>query len=644
VSFRYRSVSNWINAAVALASAGSLLAQPDTAANVLAAEWRTAGNLSLDRGLPGFSTGPIARVWYSPDGATLYAAGLGSRVFETTDFEQWTLSKGVMAPPPASDGFSRTRPDGVVRVVRSLQGRAYAAGRNVHRSDDDGSNWTNLTEFRGQSILGDTILDLAASPRDPDEITVASRDGIWRSLDGGQSWVGLNDGIPNFPGARILSLPAGTRGMRIASAERVAFEWQPGERKAWRETPDETLAAEQERHARWSRQFGIRITASATVGETSYVGAADGRIFATSDRGATWRPFKLQEMGAITRIVADPQDPRIAVATAGDRPADLDPARAGAHVLRTVNGGSFWDDLTADLPDRAAFGVAFERSSGALYAATSNGLYFTTADLNGLGPSTPWKRMASGWPDAAASVLDVQLSPGGHQVYAAVESFGIFAAAAPHRKGSPRLVHAADYSNRAAAPGSLLTLLGAEVSAAQTGSAQVPVLASTVDRSEIQVPFHVQGNSVQIAVQLRKGTAPLRFGLPLQSASPAIFLDRDGGPMLLDASSGVLLDALSPARPGARIQILASGLGRVSPEWPAGVAAPLESPPSVVAKVRASLDGVPVEVTRAVLAPGYIGFYLVEIELPAILNSGPAELFIETDGRESNRVRLYVEQ
>jgi uncharacterized protein (TIGR03437 family) len=82
----------------------------------------------------------------------------------------------------------------------------------------------------------------------------------------------------------------------------------------------------------------------------------------------------------------------------------------------------------------------------------------------------------------------------------------------------------------------------------------------------------------------------------------------------------------------------------VSPEWPAGVAAPLESPPSVVAKVRASLDGVPVEVTRAVLAPGYIGFYLVEIELPAILNSGPAELFIETDGRESNRVRLYVEQ
>jgi uncharacterized protein (TIGR03437 family) len=55
------------------------------------------------------------------------------------------------------------------------------------------------------------------------------------------------------------------------------------------------------------------------------------------------------------------------------------------------------------------------------------------------------------------------------------------------------------------------------------------------------------------------------------------------------------------------------------------------------------LDRNPVDVTRAVLAPGYIGFYLIEIELPKIVNYGPAELYIEADGRESNRVRLYIE-
>ena len=40
----------------------------------------------------------------------------------------------------------------------------------------------------------------------------------------------------------------------------------------------------------------------------------------------------------------------------------------------------------------------------------------------------------------------------------------------------------------------------------------------------------------------------------------------------------------------------------------------------------ALLDRQPVEVTKAVLAP-YIGYYLIEIEVPKIVNYGPAELY-----------------
>ena len=77
--------------------------------------------------------------------------------------------------------------------------------------------------------------------------------------------------------------------------------------------------------------------------------------------------------------------------------------------------------------------------------------------------------------------------------------------------------------------------------------------------------------------------------------------------MLLDGDSGVLLDALTPAHSGSRVQILATGLGRVRPAWPTGVAAPLQEPPRVIAPVRAYLNGTPLEVTRATLAPGYVG-------------------------------------
>ena len=70
---------------------------------------------------------------------------------------------------------------------------------------------------------------------------------------------------------------------------------------------------------------------------------------------------------------------------------------------------------------------------------------------------------------------------------------------------------------------------------------------------------------------------------------------------------------------------------------------PVENPPAVVAEVHAYLDGQEIGVTKSVLAPGYVGLYLVEIQLPAVVNYGAAELVIAIDGKESNRVRLYVE-
>ncbi len=121
-------------------------------------------------------------------------------------------------------------------------------------------------------------------------------------------------------------------------------------------------------------------------------------------------------------------------------------------------------------------------------------------------------------------------------------------------------------------------------------------------------------------------------------------MDPEGTPLIMDADSGVMLDATKPAHANARIQILATGLGRVTPDWPTGLAAPLSDPPRVLASVRAFVDHAPVEVTQASLAPGYVGFYLVEIQLPRINNTGPVELYLEAQGQQSNRVRLYIDQ
>jgi uncharacterized protein (TIGR03437 family) len=56
------------------------------------------------------------------------------------------------------------------------------------------------------------------------------------------------------------------------------------------------------------------------------------------------------------------------------------------------------------------------------------------------------------------------------------------------------------------------------------------------------------------------------------------------------------------------------------------------------------LDGVPVEVLRATLAPGYVGFYVIEVRLPDIVNAGYAALVVDAGGRRSNHVRIQLEQ
>jgi uncharacterized protein (TIGR03437 family) len=122
-----------------------------------------------------------------------------------------------------------------------------------------------------------------------------------------------------------------------------------------------------------------------------------------------------------------------------------------------------------------------------------------------------------------------------------------------------------------------------------------------------------------------------------------IFVDPEGTPLIMDASTGVLLDSTKPAHPNTRIQVLATGLGRVTPDWPTGLAAPLSDPPRVLATVRAYIDRSPVEVTQASLAPGYVGFYLVEIQVPRITNSGSVDLVLEADGQQSNHVRLDIQ-
>jgi uncharacterized protein (TIGR03437 family) len=179
------------------------------------------------------------------------------------------------------------------------------------------------------------------------------------------------------------------------------------------------------------------------------------------------------------------------------------------------------------------------------------------------------------------------------------------------------------------------------VNAARGASLDYPVLAASDGESQIQVPFEAVGPSVSLQLDTASGTRTLPVAmLPV---SPAILIARDGTPALFDADTGLPLDGRNAAHLNGRVQIMATGLGKVRPNWPNGTPAPLTDPPAVETTVHAFLNGTPLQVTRATLAGGYVGFYIVEVQLPSIVNEGLSSLSISAEGQESNHVQILLE-
>ncbi len=580
--------------------------------------WRKLGNQSVGLNLAGPAGGPVQSVWFSPAGDRLYARTASGQVFETADYGAWTLAKNPSAP--LSD------PEAKKQVS---EGRTYELGQDLQASDDNGVTYFSLTAFHGASIIGPNQHALAISPADPKQIVVANDFGVWRSADAGLSWSSLNEDLPNLPMRKLL--PRGSSGAIRAVVGGVgAVELPPAAAAAhtnWIPAPavEESGTAEKNRA---TESLGVEITAFATTSSTWFAGAADGRLWTSLDKGASWTP-------------QDPAGGRIeAIATGGDADAAspqsalmvVDPSR----IMRTFDNGVSWQDVTSNLPGGVIHGIAVDTAAGVAYLAGDMGVFAARVDMKSSAPVNSWQ-LVGGLPEARA--MDVRLDSTRGMLYVALDGYGLYAAPAPYKTAAIQVLTAAEEPARAAAPGVLLHVEGSGLSQVKSESGELAVLSSTTASAQVQVPFEATGPTLALTVVSSQGDS--RTALPLREVAPAILVDGDGLPIVVDAASGLTLDARNMAHPGTRIQVFASGLGKVDPEWRTGVPAP-EDPPAVVARVNARLNDAPVEVTRATLAPGYVGLYLVEVQLPGLVNAGAADFSLEVNGEQSNHVKILL--
>ena len=232
---------------------------------------------------------------------------------------------------------------------------------------------------------------------------------------------------------------------------------------------------------------------------------------------------------------------------------------------------------------------------------------------------------------------------------------------------SQGIVNAASFAQGAElAPGTIISVFGKNM--AQTGAASLPIprtlggatltiggadaplFYSSDGQINAQIPFELAANARHQAVVKTQKTGGQSITVPetitLAAVRPGIFTtnQQGNGQGAILNTRGALVDVSAAAAAGEVVQVFATGLGATNPVVASGALAPSAEPLARVnAEVTAEIDGKPARVFFAGLAPGFVGLYQVNVEIPGGVTPGPAAtLVLRQAGVPSNTVTLAV--
>lgn len=186
----------------------------------------------------------------------------------------------------------------------------------------------------------------------------------------------------------------------------------------------------------------------------------------------------------------------------------------------------------------------------------------------------------------------------------------------------------------------------ANVSVLMNGFA-TPLFFVSPAQINLQVPWELAGTDDVQVIVTTNGTSAAPITLRLSRVAPGLLSTNAQGTgqgAILVAGTGQIA---SPARPVNRteaISIFCVGLGQASTAPPSGSAAPISGVVRSLATPAVEIGGVPGTVMFSGLAPGFVGVYQVNVQLPLNAPAGPSvPVVLKFGDVTSNAVTIAVQ-
>jgi photosystem II stability/assembly factor-like uncharacterized protein len=272
-----------------------------------AGEWEQAEGTTLPEG----EEAALERVWVIVPGEAdglLYAGGDPGPLFESRDGGlTWSLNRGLWDHPTRGD-WNPGNGGLCLHTIAPWHGdpsRLLVAisAVGVWLSDDGGETWRHsnngivpdyIPDEARDNPIQHCVHDVRRAPGRPERLFMQFHGGVYRSDDGGESWIDIGEGLPSDFGFPIVVDPADADSAYVIPLIGAEDRTPPdGAVRVW-ETRDAG--------ATWTpRGDGLPDQSYLTILREAfdnagqggrmelYFGATSGEIFGSDDAGATWR-------------------------------------------------------------------------------------------------------------------------------------------------------------------------------------------------------------------------------------------------------------------------------------------------------------------------------------------------------------------